>query len=565
MGINMGKILTAIVIITAIILTVLSAFVFPRDIITWSTGSSYYYNDDAVITVNGRTYHCNMNENGGGSFMTESGNTLCVTLTVPDLTELNYPALVMSTNHGSLDIILDGDVMLTQDSGYITFQRSYPIIINIPKNRSGSELNIIYHNNSDKSEKITASPVIFGDRQLLEQEYIADDFPIYYLSCAVCFFSVILFSFSLFFRKNEGRGILMSISIFTCISSLWLMFRTDFIFTIVRSPELVREITLFFFTLMPAAMSFLIRENMITDRKRFHIAEITALLFLIVYALLTIVLTVTESDKIYTFRNDWITFTVIIFALLLTVYTFRAGDRSIKYRYGSLASILAFTLSVTVIIIRGRIGLHAHPLLFIIPLCSLAIMIQQSVMICIGSITKKETREEMMKRLYTDPLTGMLNRRAFEDRADVIFPGNEGMYVISADIDSMKQFNDSLGHSAGDELLTAFSNAVSSALSSHDGMCFRMGGDEFLILIRNGSDVDADEIMKKAYSDFSSSITTGEASFSYGSVFWESGSPSTLRDAVRKSDETLILSKAEHYRRFRYSSGESSTLPKTSL
>lgn len=87
----------------------------------------------------------------------------------------------------------------------------------------------------------------------------------------------------------------------------------------------------------------------------------------------------------------------------------------------------------------------------------------------------------------TDPLTGLLNRRGFEragveswqHRAQEHLP----LVLLVVDVDHFKRVNDTLGHSAGDELLRRIGMLLQSALRDGDH-AFRLGGEEFAILAR---------------------------------------------------------------------------------
>jgi diguanylate cyclase (GGDEF)-like protein len=89
-----------------------------------------------------------------------------------------------------------------------------------------------------------------------------------------------------------------------------------------------------------------------------------------------------------------------------------------------------------------------------------------------------------------DPLTGLINRRAFMDRHGAAFAagrrGGKAFAVLYFDLDHFKDVNDTLGHAAGDELLHEVAARVLSAVRGND-IVARFGGDEFAIL---QSDVD---------------------------------------------------------------------------
>ncbi|MBY6220210.1 GGDEF domain-containing protein [Marinobacter nauticus] len=105
------------------------------------------------------------------------------------------------------------------------------------------------------------------------------------------------------------------------------------------------------------------------------------------------------------------------------------------------------------------------------------------------------SREKLHEIATTDPLTGLLNRRAFmplvrqeyarATRSDSVFS------VILADLDKFKKVNDTWGHEAGDLVLLETATRLGSCLRQQDALC-RWGGEEFLILL---PDTDAEGAM----------------------------------------------------------------------
>ena len=95
----------------------------------------------------------------------------------------------------------------------------------------------------------------------------------------------------------------------------------------------------------------------------------------------------------------------------------------------------------------------------------------------------------------TDPLTGLLNRRSFEERAGIVLAGADRYGLIMADLDGFKTLNDLHGHSTGDralrrfaEVLRSVANAEKSANGTGHGLISdvvvaRVGGEEFIILM----------------------------------------------------------------------------------
>jgi diguanylate cyclase (GGDEF)-like protein len=93
-----------------------------------------------------------------------------------------------------------------------------------------------------------------------------------------------------------------------------------------------------------------------------------------------------------------------------------------------------------------------------------------------------------------DPLTRLLNRRAFLNRleGEVARAKRYGRSfgLVLADLDAFKQLNDRYGHAAGDEALAAFASVLAESLRKPDD-AFRIGGDEFAMLLTEATHDDA--------------------------------------------------------------------------
>ena len=100
--------------------------------------------------------------------------------------------------------------------------------------------------------------------------------------------------------------------------------------------------------------------------------------------------------------------------------------------------------------------------------------------------TRKETHELLTSLSYYDELTGLANRRLFLDRLQqTLNLANRNKWQVSVfylDLDRFKAVNDSLGHTAGDEILKETARRLLAILRDSD-VAARMGGDEFVLLL----------------------------------------------------------------------------------
>ncbi|MEM6709200.1 MAG: GGDEF domain-containing protein [Pseudomonadota bacterium] len=112
-----------------------------------------------------------------------------------------------------------------------------------------------------------------------------------------------------------------------------------------------------------------------------------------------------------------------------------------------------------------------------------------------NSIESSYRSEALAASLYQqtriDPLTGLLNRRALNQSLAQAANSGTQVGLVLCDVDYFKQYNDSLGHQAGDECLKRVAIALRGALRASDPIVARFGGEEFAILL---SDCPAEQL-----------------------------------------------------------------------
>ncbi|WP_239158618.1 putative bifunctional diguanylate cyclase/phosphodiesterase [Winogradskya humida] len=106
----------------------------------------------------------------------------------------------------------------------------------------------------------------------------------------------------------------------------------------------------------------------------------------------------------------------------------------------------------------------------------------------VGFVSQVQSQAVQLEDLALhDPLTGLPNRRVFEERLEVAVAAGSSQ-VAMLDLDGFKDVNDRLGHAIGDRLLTVVAQRLAAALGDDRGLVARMGGDEFAVLVSDGMD-----------------------------------------------------------------------------
>lgn len=106
----------------------------------------------------------------------------------------------------------------------------------------------------------------------------------------------------------------------------------------------------------------------------------------------------------------------------------------------------------------------------------------------------KKEKERLLRLSSYDELTKLYNRHAYETKLEELSKSdNQHVSIIILDVNELKAVNDTIGHSAGDELICAAAENIRNAFD-RIGSCFRIGGDEFAVIIEN--EIDSDIIAK---------------------------------------------------------------------
>jgi diguanylate cyclase (GGDEF)-like protein len=160
------------------------------------------------------------------------------------------------------------------------------------------------------------------------------------------------------------------------------------------------------------------------------------------------------------------------------------------------------------------------------------------------------------ERAVTDVLTGLKNRRGFQEAAtaEIERAGRHPHPFTMAllDLDDFKRVNDTLGHEAGDDVLVAVSDLLRERLRVTDVVC-RLGGDEFALLLAETAASEAAAAFRDLLVRVSSKTRERgwPVGLSLGAVTFNSA-PRSLEDALRDTDALLFEAKRAGKGQFRH-------------
>lgn len=225
----------------------------------------------------------------------------------------------------------------------------------------------------------------------------------------------------------------------------------------------------------------------------------------------------------------------------------RAGSRAIRFQIAAWAPFAAGSL----LLVASKAGLArfegaAEQLIYLMIAFHVAVS-AYAILYRVDRLRQERERanakvDALSSLIDLDPLTGIFNRRALEQRfAQLRASGFHALAVV--DLDHFKRINDRFGHTTGDRVL----QEVAAVLAGDgDAMAFRMGGEEFVVLLRGAQVQQRAEQMRRAITIRIANEIDGidaPVTASMGLIESPPGGSSTLRHLYSHADRLLYEAK----------------------
>lgn len=156
---------------------------------------------------------------------------------------------------------------------------------------------------------------------------------------------------------------------------------------------------------------------------------------------------------------------------------------------------------------------------------------------------RKKSMQDMKRSADYDILTNTHSRRYMMEVLEQLKNKQQMFSIVFIDLDRLKTINDQHGHAAGDQYLRSFAESMELFLQEGD-ILGRIGGDEFLVIMKNSSLREAHKRMEEIYAKISQNASSY---FSYGVA---SSGPGTynIEELLRIADEAMYRQKEKHRR-----------------
>lgn len=171
---------------------------------------------------------------------------------------------------------------------------------------------------------------------------------------------------------------------------------------------------------------------------------------------------------------------------------------------------------------------------------------RQAIVHCIADITnEREEKEHLQNMAYRDTLTNAYNRRYCIEKIEALMENDIDFSLVLLDLDGLKSVNDDFGHNFGDDYITTVVSSIMEHSRSDDRLC-RIGGDEFVILLPECSEGNAEKKMIRICHELDNQAKQYRLAISYGIIFVSSTSTMSPEDLFSLADVKMYTMKKKH-------------------
>ena len=182
------------------------------------------------------------------------------------------------------------------------------------------------------------------------------------------------------------------------------------------------------------------------------------------------------------------------------------------------------------------------PLYYALPRCMILFAIIIIASHAVGTSARNAIREVELKRLSEmDGMTGLYNKNKYLSMLAEHYPKVDRVGVLFWDADGLKKVNDTYGHEVGDSLITTLGASIQE-LCSDTRHGYRIGGDEFVLIMEHAEEEEVRKVMRDWESVFAKKNQQEERIF-FASVGCAVGEGKEIEDVVHRADEQMYQEK----------------------
>lgn len=439
--------------------------------------------------------------------MCNRGDTVVLSRILPDSPKIASPVMRVYSVHSVVDVFLDDELIYSYghenyEAGNLLGYGQNHVLL--PDSYPGKEIKIVYTVTEDNAFEGIPCINIYTGTTMLQKEIAARRVSLA-ISLFLMTFGVLGMCLSLYMLLANNTFVrTFCISLFSFVIGLWTLCNTDMIsfFSTTLCVKVYLEYISFYLMILPLLGYFGDRVKQPYCKRWlqifYYILFAANVLFVGTIFILQF-LNIVHFPAFVIWNHVFIGVT-LIFILCEEISSFQVN------RKAEPSLLIGFGIAITVAVVelcrynlsKYIIGFKGNEYDNTMGIATLILVI--ALFADFGNkVTKNmyaEAEEKLLKKLaYMDELTGLANRRRCEDAMKDLEDAKEPYAIICMDMNGLKLFNDTYGHDCGDLSLKAFADTLHLSFPDK-GIIGRMGGDEFIVILSDGTQKTAEKYMK---------------------------------------------------------------------
>lgn len=341
---------------------------------------------------------------------------------------------------------------------------------------------------------------------------------------------------------------LLYLGVFALLLSVWSINESSFTILLLRNNLVCSYISFITLSLLPFSFALFVQAYYEDDEKIWDI-------FYIIDSIQIVLCLTLQVFKIADLRHTlWTTHVMMISLTIIIVFSsikiLRREERSKQV----MVHLVCICICVTTLAIDffayflgtldnnnfGRIGF-----LFYLIVLGLTTFKDSASLMKLGQ--KANTLQHLA---FTDQMTKLSNRTAFNQDFAILSALPEDIAIINLDLNNLKQINDTLGHNYGDKYIIGAATIISNTFATV-GKCYRVGGDEFVVIIEHASEFDFPyyfNLMEWSVDSFNNRQNDIHIQIAYGFAIYDHSLDKNLDDTYSRADKNMYNNKKEKKR-----------------
>ncbi|MEG1844414.1 MAG: GGDEF domain-containing protein [Clostridia bacterium] len=465
--------------------------------------------------------------------------------------------LAFLTGHCFVAIDVDGVRLYgggeRQSPGLFNESGMNTLIVTIPSGREGRLLTVTV-SPSHVNQVIQLSSMIFGTQTSVSAALLRDIWSPMFTCFTLFLAGMVMLVFALVERCQKTSGPLGTfwLGLFILASAAWLATDSPLVqFFFLRNTQLVNLASFFLFTLLPLPFLRFLRGVVKHNHTAIDVLCLVGVLNCIMQILCPL-LGITPS--LWTLLP--ITHLLLGLSILVVIALLLLEQLKYKHKGLLLVSLALYALIISSFLALLSFKLNRVDLYAALFRCGL-LLFMMFLCLSVAKQNAQMARDNALSQAYRimaylDPMTKLGNRAAFENRLTSLEndpPQAAFLGFAMLDLNHLKLANDTYGHAMGDRLIKAAADLTVRAFKGCDAQCYRIGGDEFAVVLRKPSTSPFPEVFARLDKlILAHNAANGEpfVSLSYG---WASSTealtPAQMQALLREADDKMYTHKRD--------------------